>query len=50
MRPAPGVFVRGDILRFGKIGGALVERSAVATRILWFKKFLKKALTLFCAF
>ena len=34
MRPAPGVFVRGDILRFGKIGGALVERSAVATRIL----------------
>jgi hypothetical protein len=34
MSLAPGVFVRGDILRFGKIGGALVERSAVATRIL----------------
>jgi hypothetical protein len=34
MSPALGVFVRGDILRFGKIGGALVERSAVATRIL----------------
>ena len=34
MSLAPGGFVRGDILRFGKIGGALVERSAVATRIL----------------
>ena len=45
MSLAPGVFVRGDILRFGKIGGALVECSAVATRILQSRSSLQMRAT-----